>query len=143
MLKKDIAPKFKLLGIKTEQFATFTEPTSNDVQMKVQIKLGANFPDNKIGVFMRFDYKTNDIVCGVIEVSLHFEFEPQYWDSITNKTTEIIQVPKDVISSLINITIGTTRGILFAKTDGTPFSKLQIPVMNPVELATSDFEIRK
>ena len=36
------------------------------------------------------------------------------------------------------ITIGTTRGVLFAKTESTPFSKYIIPTINVAEMIEND-----
>ncbi len=45
-----------------------------------------------------------------------------------------VSMPESIMSTLISISISTTRGILFAKNVGTPFQKVLMPLFNIAEL---------
>jgi hypothetical protein len=47
-------------------------------------------------------------------------------------------VPKGFLAHLAMITTGTSRGVLFAKTEATPFSKFIIPTLNVSEMIYED-----
>ena len=47
-------------------------------------------------------------------------------------------VPKGFLAHLAMITTGTSRGVLFAKTEATPFSKFIVPTLNVEEMIKKD-----
>ncbi len=51
-------------------------------------------------------------------------------DWATFEKEDGLQIPKSVMELLAVHTIGTSRGILFCKTEGTPFNSLMIPPIN-------------
>lgn len=134
---------FALQGIKTEQFAIFEE----NYTPKKEIGLGAGLQfkldktNKQIGVFLGFEFMQGKKVFLKIQVSCHFKFEENSWSSFIQENKLII--PKGFLTHLAMITIGTARGVLFAKTEGTSFSKYIIPTINVVEMIKEDalFEI--
>lgn len=71
-----------------------------------------------------------------IQVSCHFKIEENDWNSFA--TENKLVVPKGFLAHLAMITTGTTRGVLFAKTEGTQFSKYIIPTINVEEMIKND-----
>jgi hypothetical protein len=134
---------FALQGIKTEQFAIFEE----NYAPKKEIGLGAGLQfkldktNKQIGVFLGFEFMQGKKVFLKIQVSCHFKFEENSWSSFIQENKLI--VPKGFLTHLAMITIGTARGVLFAKTEGTSFSKYIIPTINVAEMIKEDvfFEI--
>lgn len=57
-----------------------------------------------------------------------FKIQADDWDSLFKKNDLVI--PRDLLELLAVHTIGTARGILFCKTEGTPFSSIMIPPIN-------------
>lgn len=71
-----------------------------------------------------------------IQVSCHFNIEPDTWTSFLKDSNVV--VPKNFISHLTILTIGTSRGILHAKTEGTEFNQFILPTINVNQLVDAD-----
>lgn len=129
---------FVLQGIKTEQFAVFEE----NYEPKKNIGLGTNLQfkiDNQnkqIGAFLGFEFIQGKKVFIKIQISCHFKIGENAWSSFIQENKLV--VPKGFLAHLAMITTGTTRGVLFAKTEGTIFSKYLIPTINIVEMIQDD-----
>ena len=52
--------------------------------------------------------------------------------------SNLLKVPKGFLSHLAVLTIGTTRGILHAKTEGNCFNKYVLPAINVTEIIKED-----
>lgn len=140
MKKENIQIGFILQGIKTEQFAIFEDyyapKKQNDLGTELQFKLDQT--NKQIGVFIGFEFLQGKKVFLKIVVSCHFKIADASWDTfIQDKTSKLI-VPKKFLAHIAMITTGTARGILYAKTESTPFSKFIIPTLNVEEMITED-----
>lgn len=134
---------FALQGIKTEQFAILEEnyAPKKDVGLGTGLQFKVDSENKQIGVFLSFEFIQGKKVFLKIQVSCHFKIEETAWASF-RKEDKLI-VPKEFLAHLAMITTGTTRGVLFAKTEGTAFSKYIIPTINVAEMIKEDasFEI--
>ena len=73
-----------------------------------------------------------------IEVSCHFKIQDESWNNLVHVEDANLIIPKTFLSHIAMITVGTARGILFSKTEGTPFSKFIIPTVNVVAMIKKD-----
>lgn len=140
-MKKRIQPVgFFLLSIKTEQFAVFEEYYSpkKEVNLGTELQFKIDNQNKQIGVFLGFDFIQGKNVFIKINVSCHFRIEDNSWNGFINEKSGMLKVPKGFIAHLAMITIGTCRGVLFAKTESTPFSKYIIPTINVEEMVNED-----
>lgn len=143
MSKIDNSVGFVLNGIKTEQFAIVEEnyapKKSTNLGTAIQFKLDQT--KKQIAVFLTHEFVQGKNIFLKIQVSCHFKIEENSWNSFTKKNK--IVVPKGFLAHLAMITTGTSRGVLFAKTESTPFSKYIIPTQNVAEMINEDavFEI--
>jgi len=71
-------------------------------------------------------------------VSCHFKMEESSWNNFIQAKKNKLIVPKDFLAHLAMITTGTTRGVLFAKTESTLFSKFIVPTLNIAEMITEE-----
>ncbi len=112
---KHIIP-FQLVGITTEEFATFKSNFQLGIE-KFEIGFGCEFKANPskkaIGVFTRFDFfqKKENIL--ILESACHFTLEDEYWSS--QLENDKIKIPKDLLTHFLVISVGTARGIIHAK----------------------------
>ncbi|MBP8627861.1 MAG: hypothetical protein KBI04_04620 [Paludibacteraceae bacterium] len=138
MKKENTQVGFALKGIKTEQFAIFEENYSpkkeTSLGTELQFKLDQN--NKQIAVFLGFEFLQGKKVFLKIQVSCHFKIEESSWNSLIQENKLI--VPKGFLAHLAMITAGTSRGVLFAKTEATPFSTFIIPTLNVAEMIKED-----
>ncbi len=129
---------FALQGIKTEQFAILEENYSpkKDIGLGTGLQFRIDSLNKQIGSFLSFEFVQSKKVFLKIQVSCHFKIEENAWNSFIQKNKLV--VPKGFLAHLAMITTGTTRGVLFAKTEGTPFSKYIVPTINVAEMIQED-----
>jgi hypothetical protein len=123
---------FSLLGIKTEQFALEEESYSSKEKTGLSTSLQFKFEQSskQIGVFSTFKFTQKKKIFIKIEVSCHFKVDDDSWNTFIQIKDSKLVIPKLFLAHLAMMTIGTTRGVLFSKTEGTIFSKYIIPVTN-------------
>src|SRR5690606_41088639 len=92
--------------------------------------------NKQVAVFLGFELVQGKKVFLKIQVSCHFKLEESSWQSFIQNNKLI--VPKGFLAHLAMITTGTSRGVLFAKTEGTQFSKFIIPTLNVEEMIKED-----
>lgn len=141
MKKSTTQVSFSLLGIKTEQFAIFEEYYSpkKDVNLETILQFKIDKYNKQIGVFLGFNYIQGKQIFLKIMVSCHFRIKENSWNGLVLAKEGILKVPRGFLAHLAMITIGTCRGVLFAKTEGTPFSKYIIPTINVEDIVKEDF----
>jgi len=74
-----------------------------------------------------------------VEATCIFHIEPSDWEMLIIEKGLLI--PKVFITHLTLLTIGTVRGILHAKTEGTNFNGFLLPTVNVTELVTADIRL--
>lgn len=131
---------FALTKITTEQFAILENNFDKDYEIKihVNIRFAADNKSKLVGVFTTFTYETNQKQFLIIEVGCHFNIEPQAWEGMFTEESNQLTVPKGFLRHLAVITVGTTRGILYAKTENTPFNRFYLPTINVADLIQND-----
>ncbi len=131
---------FALQGIKTEQFAIFEEnfAPKKETGLSTELQFKLDQKNKQIGVFLGFEFIQGKKVFLKIQVSCHFRIEEKSWTNFIRKEKNKLVVPKGFLAHLAMITTGTSRGVLFAKTESTPFSKFIIPTLNIAEMINED-----
>ncbi len=135
---KEESVGFALAAIKTEQFALFEENFSpkKETNITTSLEFKINLEQKLIGVFAAFSFEQAKKVFIKIQVSCHFNIDTDSWSSFLQD--EIIVVPQSFIAHLTMLTIGTSRGILHTKTEGTEFNKFILPTINVKSLVDKD-----
>lgn len=140
-MKTNSPISFSLDGIKTEQFAILEENYS-DKKKSVDFGTGIQFmidSENKfIGSVVRISFEQGKKSFLKIDVSCHFKIEDDSWNTLINKKQQTLTIPKGFLAHLAMITVGTLRGILFAKTEGTLFNKFIIPTIDVASMIEKD-----
>jgi hypothetical protein len=140
--KKDIG--FRLLNIVTEQFATFeVENIPDENELKSELQFSITPEKRVISCKMNFQFLHNQQPFLVLIAVCNFDIEEESWNKnvLSNKK---ITLPKHLLEHLCVITVGTSRGILHAKTENSSFNKFIIPTLNVTTLVEKDivFEIK-
>ncbi|MBC7747921.1 MAG: hypothetical protein H7Z76_04955 [Methylotenera sp.] len=131
---------FNLQNIRTEQFAILEENYTPEkaINLSTTVAFKINIENRQIGVFAKFEFVQVKKIFLKIELSCHFELNKPSWDSLKNDQKTKLQVPKDFLAHLLIITVGTTRGVLFAKTENTPYHQFIIPSLDIQDIANED-----
>ena len=131
---------FALLGIKTEQFAILESlfAPKKEIELKTEFDFRVDQKNRQIGVYVTFEFVQGKKVFLKIQVSCHFKIEENSWKSFLQGNGAEIVIPKAFLAHLAMVCCGTARGILFAKTESTSFSKYIIPMLNVAEMIKED-----
>ncbi|HPR59162.1 MAG TPA: hypothetical protein PK915_12415 [Bacteroidales bacterium] len=126
---------FALRRISTEQFAiiedAFTE--GKDINLTTQLKFGANAEHKFIVLHANFRFEQEGKPFLLVEAAGHFSIEEEAWIDFYNQEANSLTVPQGFMCHLAVLVIGTTRGILHAKTENTAFNRFFIPTINVTE----------
>lgn len=132
---------FALFTIKTEQFAILEEnysPKKKEIDFFTDLEVKISEESKQIIIYAGFTFKQAKKSFIKIQVSCHFEIKEDAWDSYVKEKKIIF--PKAFIAHLVMISVGTARGILHAKTEGTRFNEFILPTINVNELVNKDAE---
>jgi hypothetical protein len=135
--------RFSIAKVSTEQFATIEEA----FEEKRKIHLGTNLrfsidrEKQILAVFALFKFEQKGIPFLKVEVSGHFRIAPESWKKFLQKDESIL-VSKGFMTHLTMITVGTARGVLHTKTEGTRFNTFVLPTINVINLIKEDVLFR-
>ncbi len=123
---------FKLVNIKTVEFAVIENESINEDTLESFVEIGFGFSDKtgRIQCGIKFKLSTDDKPFIIIHINCTFEIEPTTWEAMYNDKKEAYILPVGLAKHLAVLVMGTTRGALHAKTEGTAFNKYFIPPMN-------------
>lgn len=136
---------FDLHRIQTVQFAISDEcvQATDKVDLTTSLRFGVNKEKRMVAVFSKFQFIKEHIPFIQIELMCEFEIKEESWACISDSTTPKIVLPKNTVQHLTMLTIGTTRGALHTKTEGTCFNHFKIPLIDVSRILTSDVEIEE
>ena len=134
--------RFRMFRINVAQFATLTkELPTGELGFNVELSYKYANEGRIIACSTKFDFTSKSEKVLVIEVVCEFEIADEDWATFTQGDT--IVIPKDLLKFFAVHTIGTTRGIMYCKTENTSFSKIIIPPLNIAEMVQGDMIIKK
>ena len=129
---------FGIIAIKTEQFAVLEEKFSSKKEININTKLEFKIStDNyQFGIFSTFDFIQGNKQLIKLQVSCHFSIAEENWKSFLNENQIIF--PAGFVKHLAVISIGTARGILHSKTEGTSYNTFVLPTINVDQIIEND-----
>ncbi len=127
---------FALRKISTEEFATYESELieNQEVKLSAGINFGINTQSKVLACISRFEFILSENPLLLIQVKYEFEIEPNTWNSLMDKDLMKITFPKEFMHHLATISVGTTRGVLHAKTENSQYNALILPLINVTEL---------
>lgn len=131
---------FSLHKIIDQQFAIIEESynENEEVNLSTEINFAFDKENRIVVVFTKFIYLQNNIPFIIIEIGFQFMFDEPTWNNFYNIETKKITIPKQIAQHLSVITIGTARGILHTKTEGSKFNMFLLPSINVTEILKED-----
>ncbi len=139
-MKTKVPIGFALKRIATEQFAIVEDGYSEkaNTNLVTNLRFAINKENRMVAVFalFKFEQKKNPFL--LIESSCHFQITMESWTGfISSQSTKII-IPKGFLGHLTMLTVGTTRGALHTKTEGTRFNQFILPTININDMVKKD-----
>lgn len=134
--------KFKYTAIRTDQFATFDYPdgiTTDRCTVSGEVQTGNNFNARTIMITVLSNIKFGDSLVMTIKVSSYFEIEEESWNALTKD--DFVLIPKEFLYHIGGLAVSTTRGILYAKTEGTDLNRFILPIIYMDQVIKGDMKI--
>ena len=143
MESKEQPVKFSLKQIRTQQFAIIEEAyhDKEKISLSSSINFGSDKENKVIGVFASFKFETKKQPFLIIEVRVFFQIEDKDWRALFDAKSNTVHFPKGFITHLAMLTVGTARGVLHAKTEGTPFNHYILPPINLTKFIKGDISL--
>lgn len=130
---------FKLLQIKTEQFAILESKVSEKYKLKTNCQIGLDEKKRVIVWFFEFQFMSGATPFIILKTSSHFEIMEASWKEALNKKK--VHFEKNFLLHLAVISVGAARGVLVAKTENTKFSSYLLPTIDLTKMITEDLVI--
>lgn len=136
--------KFRMDNIRVPQFAIIKETPDNDLySVNTSISFKVSEETRHIACICKFDFlDESDTMLFTGEIMCEFAIFPKDWDEKIIKYDKIV-VPRELLEFLAVHTVGTSRGILYCKSEGTPYASYIIPPLNLRAIITEDAEFDK
>lgn len=136
--RKDIV-EFSIGKVTTDQFAIIDKSFADTeaINLNTNLRFALDRIQRIVAVFALFKFEQKGIPFLIVEVSCHFIIAPE---SLTNFIKDDITtvIPKGFMTHLGMITVGTARGVLHTKTEGTRFNDFVLPTINVVDMIKED-----
>ncbi|PKQ62775.1 hypothetical protein BZG02_11280 [Labilibaculum filiforme] len=131
---------FALAKVSTEQFAIIEDAYTNDgnISLGTNIRFGCDADNKMIAVFALFTFQCNEKAFLIIEAGCHFNVREDAWEKMLDTENNSLTAPHGFMQHMTVLTIGTTRGVLHAKTENTPFNQFVLPTINVSEIIQQD-----
>ncbi|MBQ2784096.1 MAG: hypothetical protein IJE99_03760 [Alistipes sp.] len=128
---------FRMLNIQVEQFAILgNDMPSGEIGFNTSLSFGVNPSIAGVRVTTRYELVSNEERLVILELSCSFEIFRENWDALIADGK--LTLPKEFLAHLAMHSVGTARGVLFSKTEGTIFSQYILPPINIAERITED-----
>jgi hypothetical protein len=133
--------QFKPLRILTQQFATVEENYESEqkVQIRTTLEVAVDKEKRVIIITPLFAFESSKGLFLKVQVASYFEASPESWQKIPTDSEGKKIIPLGFLHHLAAIAIGTTRGVLHTKTEGTHLNGFILPTLNVTKLLTEDF----
>lgn len=135
--------RFRMRKITVQQFAILTEtpPTSpqDNIELNIQVMPKYSVEAQGIATSIKFQFLYDDKPFILLELTCEFQIEKTDWKEFVQG--DKIVIPKFLLETFVVHTIGTARGIMYCKTEGTPFNIFILPPLNVTEFIKGDLVI--
>lgn len=121
------------------QFAILQNTPPKNCNLTTTLSFKADHNNQHVASIAKFDYVDNDEKLFLtIEVQCEFIIHPEDW-KLLEKDNQKLDIPNDLLEIFAAQTVGTARGILYLKTENTPYNtpSFIIPPINVHEILTS------
>lgn len=133
---------FRLVRLKTDQFGILIDMYRPDAPVRVYTKLsfGAEEKEKIVAVSALFHFESDDKQAPfiILETKAYFNIEPESWKNMYDADANTLSLEKGFARHLSVIVVGTSRGILHTRTEGTDLNHVILPLINVEEILKED-----
>ena len=130
--------RIRMVKITTEQFEILTQtPVSGEFGVTLNVTPKHAAAQKQIGVLAEFSFSENNTRFMFLSVFCEFAILPEDWDKCI--TDGIVSIPKETMEYFVVQTIGTSRGILHCKTEGTIMNNIVLPSFDVSNAIQEDY----
>lgn len=134
-----IMARFKMFKISVPQFAILTKKCADNYEIKTDTELKNTIDGSAVAVLMTFSFFEEEKLAIILQVMCEFHIHP---DDLKEMESEgRIVIKKKLLEHFLVHTVGTARGILHCKTEGTSFNNVILPPMDVTQIIKSDMII--
>ena len=131
---------FLMRRIRVNQFAILTnDAPTGEIPVEFGIQFKTDIAGKWIAVAFKTQYLNGTTPLLLLEVQCDFQVKPEDWDSLS--TDGKLVFPIRFLRHIALHPVGPARGILFCKTEGSPFNSFILPLVNLEALINQDLEI--
>lgn len=132
---------FKMTRIHVNQFAIICDSIDDKDNIELECGLGFHASEQCVSVSVKVVYASEDSEpLMVIETICQFSISEDSWNELLQANGEVL-LPKEFLAHLAMHTVGTVRGVLHCKTEGTPLNFLILPPVNVAEMIQHDLSL--
>lgn len=140
-MNKDIYYRFASLELK--QFASFEDgyiEDSGEITISCKFTFAYNFSQNIVCCSNSVNIAKEGDILVKADLDAFFAINPESVASISEANAVVLS--PELQAQFASLTYGTIRGVIFAKTLGTPFSKIVLPPNDVLEVMKAPLRIQ-
>lgn len=124
---------FAFTGLRTVSFAIIDKAykKTGEANLMTELRFGLDVDDQTVTCNVHFSFeKKKDQPFLILEVQALFEIEKDDFLNKVKQDNNTYLVAKGLAVHFAVLTIGSARGVLHAKTEGTPFNEFLLPTID-------------
>ena len=125
--------------IETRQFAIFPDEFAVGELVRVNSNFNFGLANGLTAIICNstFRYEQNDKLLLVLELACVFQIAPEGVQAIRKEN----KIPHDFLQYMASISVGTARGVIHTKTEGTILNPVVLPPTNLTEIIKDDMPL--
>lgn len=128
--------RFRMFKINVDQFAILADNPVPNVKIDNKMSLDISQENRNIRINMTFNFSDGTNSLMLLKMNCEFNVHQEDWSRF--QTEDKIVIPKSIIDYFVVQTVGTARGILHCKTEGSPFNYIVLPPMDVSQMVKED-----
>lgn len=126
-------PRFRMVRISLDQFATLSDRLPEGFNVGISLSFSFSVDTKKIACIINVDIcdaENNRVV--ILKSTCEFAVHDDDWNGFIKESRFVASA--EFLRYLGSQAVGVARGILFCKTEGTPFASLVLPPVNVAKM---------
>lgn len=130
---------YRISHIETIQFAIFPDNFVNGQEVMVNTNCGYNVRSdlNQVRNVISVNYIQDEKLLLVVQLACYYDIAPEGFEAIKKEG----KIPVDFLRYMGSISVGTMRGVIHAKTEGTVLNPVVMPPINLEDMIKNDLLI--